>query len=37
MRVLALRLATGRTAPPPLDVVGSDAHQAVAAQARAAG
>ena len=37
VRVLALRLATGRTAPPPLDVVGSDAHEAVAAQARAAG
>jgi beta-N-acetylhexosaminidase len=37
VRVLALRLATGRTQRPPLDVVGSDAHAAIAAEARAAG
>ncbi len=32
--VYALRLALGRSSAPPLDVVGSDAHEAVAAAAR---
>ena len=36
-RVYALRLALARARRPGLDVVGSDAHQAVAAEARAAG
>jgi hypothetical protein len=36
-RVFALRLALGRIPPPGLDVVGSAEHQAIAAQARAAG
>ncbi len=37
VRVLALRLAASRAPRPPLEIVGSDAHQAIAAQARAAG
>jgi len=36
-RVYALRLALGRIPAPGLDVVGSAAHEAIAAQARAAG
>jgi beta-N-acetylhexosaminidase len=36
-RVYALRLALGRIPAPGLDVVGSAGHQAIAAQARAAG
>ena len=36
-RVYALRLALARAQRPGLDVVGSDAHEAVAAEARAAG
>jgi hypothetical protein len=35
--VYALRLALARSTRPSLDVVGSDAHQQIAAQARAAG
>ncbi|HEY5878214.1 MAG TPA: hypothetical protein VIU11_04855, partial [Nakamurella sp.] len=36
-KVYALRLALGRIPAPSLDVVGSAEHEAIAAQARAAG